>query len=128
MVGLIVTCLPSLRPYLRRDFKASSDGNSQGPSYNFGGSHNLGGSQSIIVNRKVMTSNISGRWREHGQFEEIVSNEGGDAEKGGESKGRIITIGNDVHVDGGSRSANRESWQDDKRSNNSDIELIQIKG
>jgi hypothetical protein len=122
MVGLIVTCLPSLRPYLRRDFKASSGSNSLRIRSTTGGT-----SQNI----KVMTSNIPGRWVDHGQFEEIVGNEGEGVGKAGGSHGRIVMIGNDVHVDGGrgdvEKNRSRDSWQDDKRSNNSDIELIQVK-
>jgi hypothetical protein len=78
-----------------------------------------------------MTSNIPGRWVDHGQFEEIVGNEGEGVGKAGGSHGRIVMIGNDVHVDGGrgdvEKNRSRDSWQDDKRSNNSDIELIQVK-
>jgi hypothetical protein len=126
MVGLIVTCLPSLRPYLRRDFKASSGSNSMGFR-----STTAGASQNITVNRKVTTSTTPGRWVDHGQFEEIVGDEGEGIGKNGESHGRIVMIGNDVQVDGGGRDVennrSRDSWQDDKRSNNSDVELIQMK-
>jgi hypothetical protein len=127
MVGLVVTCLPSLRPYLRHNFKASSGSNSHGYHGN-----TIGGSKSITVNRKVITSNVSGRWREHGEFEEIMGAEETGKGKDGHGHGRIITIGNDVHIDGGKREGNksggRDSWQDDRRSNNSDIELIHVKG
>jgi hypothetical protein len=125
MVGLIVACLPSLRPYLRHGFKASSADISHGPSNSFGAS------QSIVVNRKIITTTTSGRWKEHGEFEEIIGDEGDSSVRGKDGHGRIITIGNDVQVNGGridTRSGGRDSWQDDKRSNNSDIELIQVKG
>ncbi|KAH3947658.1 hypothetical protein HBI56_237750 [Parastagonospora nodorum] len=121
MVGLIVTCLPSLRPYLRKGFKNSSAG-TDGPSNAYGNS------QSIVVNRKVITSSTSGRWNDHNQFEEIVGGEGSSDTHSEEGQhGRIITIGNDVHVGGGRNASARDSWQDDKRSNKSDVELIQIK-
>jgi hypothetical protein len=126
MVGLIVTCLPSLRPYLRRDFKTSSGSNSMGLR-----STTAGASQSITVSRKIMSSTIPGRWVDHGQFEEIIGAEGEGTGKNGESHGRIVRIGNDVQVDGGrydvENNRTRDSWQDDKRSNNSDIELIHVK-
>ncbi|EAT80762.1 hypothetical protein SNOG_11718 [Parastagonospora nodorum SN15] len=85
MVGLIVTCLPSLRPYLRKGFKNSSAG-TDGPSNAYGNS------QSIVVNRKVITSSTSGRWNDHNQFEEIVGGEGSSDTHSEEGQhGRIIT-------------------------------------
>jgi hypothetical protein len=106
MVGLIVTCLPSA---------------SNTPQYHISNTI-MGGS--ITVNRKVTTTHTSGRWREHGQFEEL--GEAGASTDTVEGEGRIIVIGNDVQVDGG-RIGGRDSWQEDKRSNHSDVELINMK-
>jgi hypothetical protein len=123
MIGLIVTCLPSLRPYFRQNWKKSSSA-SHGHAYH---SNVIGSGRSITVDRKVTTSNISGRWIEHGQFEELAS-EGGASRNSEGGQGHIITIGNDVEVAGGShvrdRSRGGDSWQEDKRSNHSDVELI----
>lgn len=117
MVGLIVTCLPSLRPYLRRNFKASSADESLAQR-----SRTMN-TEGISVNRTIITASKPARWREHGQFEELDEDHVDD----GERKGRVITIGNDVRIKG-RNDTSRDSWQDDKRSNNSDIELIQVKG
>jgi hypothetical protein len=117
MVGLIVTCLPSLRPYFRKSFKSSTADST--PQYHI--SNTIGGGN-ITVNRKVTTTNSSGRWREHGQFEELNEGSAGAIEE----EGRIVVIGNEVQVDGG-RAGGRDSWQEDKRSNHSDVELIYMK-
>jgi hypothetical protein len=53
MVGLIVTCLPSLRPFLRRNFDASSASNSRETN-----SHLVEVSQDTTLTNTTMISNL----------------------------------------------------------------------
>ena len=78
-----------------------------------------------------MTASIARPWREHGEFEEI--DDGRVSETSEDTHhSRIATIGNSVPISGGrgeqGRRGRRDSWQEDKRSNNSDLELIHLKG
>lgn len=127
MVGLIVTCLPSLRPYLRRDFGASLASNSRKIP-----SDPPGSSQGILVNREITTSKVSERWRERGLFEGIADNAASDSH-GIEPDSHIIVIGNDVQIKGGGENENvgqsndnrsMDSGHKDRKSNNRDIELF----
>jgi hypothetical protein len=70
MVALIVTCLPSLRPYLRRNFDASSASNSRDTNSNL-----VEVSQGTTLDSKAMRRNLPARWTEQGEFDEIISHE-----------------------------------------------------
>jgi hypothetical protein len=79
MVGLIVTCLPSLRPFLRRNFDASSAGNSRETN-----SHLVEVSQDTTLTDTTMISNLPRDCMEQEPMAEIngldveISDESGD--------------------------------------------------
>lgn len=79
MVGLIVTCLPSLRPLLRRNFDASSASNSRETN-----SHLVQVSQDTTLTNTPMTINLTRRWMAQEAVTEInglearISDESGD--------------------------------------------------
>jgi hypothetical protein len=79
MVGLIVTCLPSLRPFLRRNFDASLASNSRETN-----SHLVEVSQHTALTNTTMISNLPRRWTEQEPMAEIngldagISDESGD--------------------------------------------------
>jgi hypothetical protein len=66
MVGLIVTCLPSLRPFLRRNFDASSSSNSRETNSNL-----VQVSQNTTFTNTTTTSNLPERWTEQEAAAEI---------------------------------------------------------
>ncbi|KAH7137764.1 hypothetical protein EDB81DRAFT_844225 [Dactylonectria macrodidyma] len=100
-IGLIIACLPALRPYLRRNW---------GASYEYGYNDSARPANSSLPSRRPGQSG----------FEEI------DETPSLESSDNVNCAPGVRNISGPSEIGTDDAWNDDKKSNRSDIELVNI--